>query len=539
MRLIERHLRAAIPFPGSLKGFSAALVLALASSACAFLPVEESSPHFTERDATPVFSAGYDYISERFIEDVNIGELTVSGLEGLAAIDPQLDVSRNGDHVDLSLGDSFLGSMPAPEDNDTKAWADLTVEMIENGRIASTPLLETEAENIYASIFQSMVAELDGFSRYASALDARRNRATRDGFGGIGVQILVDGDEIRVVSVLPDTPAEKMGLQDNDRITHIDDESVAGLTIREVVERLRGKIGSDVTVTIRRDDSDDPLSVTLSRRLIVGVTVTHKMMDDLGYIRITSFNKRTSKGLENILAEMEPAIQSGEIKGIILDLRSNPGGLLDQAVEVSNLFLTEGKIVSTNGRHPDSNQSFSASEDDKTQNLPLAVLTNGNTASAAEIVAAALQDHGRAVVVGSNSYGKGTVQNVITLPNDGELTLTWSRFHAPSGYTLHNLGVLPTICTSRENIDSAGKENAEFVRRLKKLHAGVVVSETVFSQWRAEELPSEESVEKLRAICPSRKKTSDQDIDVAKQILSDQTIYSRAMILSFPAIANR
>ena len=537
MRLIERNFMGIGLFSRQMKGFSA--LLALVSSACAFLPVEEISPHFTERDATPVFSAGYSYISERFIENVNIGDLTVNGLDGLTAIDPQLDVSRNGDYVNLSLGNSFVGSMPAPPDNDTKAWADLTVEMIENGRIVSTPLLEMQAEDIYSNIFQNMVAELDGFSRYASAIEARRNRATRGGFGGIGVQILVDADEVLVVSVLPGTPAEEKELQDNDRITHIDDEPVAGLTIRDVVSRLRGKIGSDVTVTINRDDSDSTFSVTLSRRLIVGVTVTHKIMDDLGYIRITSFNKRTSKSLENVLAEMEPAIETGEIKGIILDLRSNPGGLLDQAVEVADLFLTKGTIVSTNGRHPDSNQSFFAGEDDKAQNFPLAVLINGNTASAAEIVAAALQDHGRAVVMGSNSYGKGTVQNVITLPNNGELTLTWSRFHAPSGYTLHDLGVLPTICTSRENIDNAGKENAEFVRRLKKLHAGVVVSEAVFSQWRAEELPNKESIEKLRAICPSRKKTSDQDIDVAKQLLSEPTIYNRAMNLSFPAIANR
>lgn len=537
MRFIERYLRDITHPARRLKGFSAAL--ALISSACAFLPVEEPSPHFTERDATPVFSSGYDYISERFIENVNIGELAVNGLEGLAAIDPQLDVSRNGDYVNLFLGDSFLGSMPAPADNDTKGWADLTVEMIENGRVASTPLLETQAEDIYASVFRSIVAELDGFSHYASAVEARRNRATRDGFGCIGVQILVDGDEVRVVSVLPNTPAEKMGLQDNDSITHVDGEPVAGLTIHEVVNRLRGKIGSNVTVTIDRVSRDDPLSVTLSRRLIVSITVTHKMMGDLGYIRITSFNKRTGKSLENILAEMEPAIESGEIKGIILDLRSNPGGLLDQAVKVAGLFLTEGNIVSTNGRHPDSNQSFAAGDDDKAQNLPLAVLINGNTASAAEIVAAALQDQGRAVVVGSNSYGKGTVQNVITLPNDGELTLTWSRFHAPSGYTLHGLGVLPTICTSRESIGDASKENAEFARRLKKLHAGIVVSKAILSQWRAEDLPSEESVETLRAICPSRKKTSDRDIDVAKQLLSEPSLHRSAMNLSFPAIAKR
>ncbi|HAQ32593.1 MAG TPA: hypothetical protein DCP05_00645, partial [Rhodospirillaceae bacterium] len=175
MQLIERNFMGIGLFSRQTKGFGA--LLALVSSACAFLPVEEISPHFTEGDATPVFSAGYGYISERFIENVNIGDLTVNGLEGLTAIDPQLDVSRNGDYVNLSLGNSFLGSIPAPSDNDTKAWADLTVEMIENSRIVSTPLLEMQAEDIYSNIFQNMVAELDGFSRYASAIEARRNRA--------------------------------------------------------------------------------------------------------------------------------------------------------------------------------------------------------------------------------------------------------------------------------------------------------------------------------------------------------------------------
>jgi len=537
MRFIVQYLRAVAPFSTLLKSFSVALVLVL--SACALHPVEEISPHFTERYATLVFSAGYVYISDRFIDDINIGNLTVSGLEGLTAIDPQLNVSRNGNYVDLSVDGSFLGSIPAPDDHDAKAWADLTVKIIKNGRIASKLLLESTAEDIYSSIFQSMVAELDGFSRYASATDARHSRANRDGFGGIGVQLLVDAGEVRVLSVIPDTPAEEMGLQDNDSITHIDDESVVRLTIGEVVNRLRGKINSNVNLTIKRDGSDDAMPVTLSRRLIVNTTVTHNMMNDLGYIRITSFNTRTSKSLKNILMEMETAIELGKIKGIVLDLRSNPGGLLDQAVEVADLFLTKGRIVSTNGRHPDSNQIFSADEDNKAQNLPVVVLINGNTASAAEIVAAALQDNGRAIVIGSNSYGKGTVQNVITLPNNSELNITWSRFHTPSGYTINNLGILPTICTSRKSIGAAGKENAKFIRLLKKFHAGVVISKAVFSQWRAKELPGKESIEKLRATCPARKKTSNQDLDVAKLLLSDPMNYSRAMNLSFPAVTNR
>ncbi len=511
---------------------------ALLLAACAF-PIATDSVEFTPAQASRVFSTAYDHIVERYIEPVAVNELVVDGLKGLSRIDPEMSVTSDAESVKLSLGGSFLGVFPTPPADDADAWADLTVEVIESGRHDSPSLQKAEAEAFYEAVFKSSLSELDSFSRYASAEVARRNRASREGFGGIGVQILIEADAVRVVSVLPNTPAEKGDIQANDRITHIEDESVVGLGLHDIVDRLRGKIGTQVTVTISREEVEKPIRTTLIRRLIVGLTVSSKRIGDFAYIRITSFNKRTAKSLGEALAEIRPDIEDGSVKGLILDLRSNPGGLLDQAVEVADMFLSKGRIVSTIGRHPDSNQKFEAKNEDLALGLPIAVLINGNSASASEIVAAALQDQGRAVLVGSNSYGKGTVQNVITLPNDGELTLTWSRFHAPSGYTLHRLGVLPTVCTSAEKAgDETGDAGAPSAISLEDLQVRILESKAVLTQWRAARLPDDPSIGELRAVCPSNKKIAKRDIEVAKRLLSENRLYQRALSLSFEAIAN-
>ena len=222
------------------------------------------------------------------------------------------------------------------------------------------------------------------------------------------------------------------------------------------------------------------------------------------------------------------------LKGVILDLRDNPGGLLDQAVAVSDLFLSSGRIVSTEGRHPRSFQRYEAHGGDKLSGKPLVVMINGRSASSAEIVAAALQDLGRAVVVGTNSYGKGTVQSVFRLPNDGELTLTWSRFHAPSGYTLQDLGVLPNLCTSD------ARQTADAIAR--NLRDGRLQTAKTLEAWRQEAQPNETRRQQLRASCPQNKDTDTdrvRETEVARRVLDDTLLYSQALKLSVPEIATR
>ena len=230
-------------------------------------------------------------------------------------------------------------------------------------------------------------------------------------------------------------------------LIEVNGESVEGLDRDTVIWRLRGEVGTPVNVTVTRKDLGDPMTVALKRALIVSQTVHLRYNHGFADITISGFNQRTARNLLRALDEVTH--QRTRVKGIVLDLRGNPGGLLDQAVAVADAFLDHGRIVSTRGRHPDSFQLFNATGRDLVANMPMAVLVNGQSASAAEIVTAALQDQGRAVVVGSNSYGKGTVQNITRLPNDGELVLTWSRFYAPSGYALEKLGIMPNFCTSR------------------------------------------------------------------------------------------
>ncbi|HIP77029.1 MAG TPA: hypothetical protein EYH07_00990 [Kiloniellaceae bacterium] len=248
-------------------------------------------------------------------------------------------------------------------------------------------------------------------------------------------------------------------------------------------------------------------------------TVSYRREGNLAYIRLSSFNKRTTDSLKQKVKQIENEF-GDELKGLILDLRGNPGGFLDQAVEVSDLFVSDSRIVATHGRHPDSHQYFSAGRGDLIARVPMVVMVDGGSASAAEIVAAALQDSGRAVVVGSTSFGKGTVQRIERLPNEGELTLTWARFHAPSGYALHRRGVMPDICTSGEVSDlddvvmliDSGALPLDRGLRLQQI-----------------DLNDDQAVEDLRANCPSREEQTELDLEVATQLLEDPTLFARVV----------
>jgi carboxyl-terminal processing protease len=372
-------------------------------------------------------------------------------------------------------------------------------------------------------MFSGVVGKLDQFSRYAGAQNARENRAARDGFGGIGVRISVEDDQVRVISVMHYTPAERMGLKTDDIITEIDGTSTKGLNQQEVVDRLRGPVDSTVDVTIKRAEESDLFVVAITRAHVVPETVNYRREGDVGYFRIYSFNSETAESLKRAVADAEQEI-GPRLRGLIIDLRDNPGGLLNQSVAVSNLFLTEGRVVSTHGRHPDSHQYFEASGDDIVEGKPIVVLVDGNSASAAEIVAAALQDNRRAVVVGSNTYGKGTVQTVLPLPNQGEITLTWARFHAPSGYTLHHLGVLPSICTS------VYRSADEVMRDLSARRLPLVPTD----RRNAVKPDDTKGLDALRKTCPAREQENPIDLEVALRLVSAPEMFASAVHLAEP-----
>ena len=507
------------------RGLSVLLLLVLFG--CAVADGDPPAGYDATR-ASRVFNAGFQDIVDIYIEPKSVPSLALAGLDGLSGIEPSFSADYGDNRLTLMIDGNRAGEFAAPSNQDLESWGNLTATAIETVRGESPSLDEAGSEAVYKAVFGGIVANLDKFSRYSGREQARENRASRDGFGGIGVRIRIIDEGVRILSVMEKTPAESAGLKAQDLVTHIDGELAVGIAQAEVVRRLRGPVRTRVDVTVKRETAPSPLTVTITRAHIVPQTVTYRAEGNVGYFKVTGFNQDTTKSLRQkiLLARRE---LGKDLKGYVLDLRGNPGGLLDQAVSVSDLFVARGRIVSTHGRHPDSHQFFDANMDDLAQDLPIAVLINGNSASASEIVAAALQDSRRGVVIGSNSFGKGTVQTVLRLPNDGEFTLTWARFHAPSGYALQRRGVMPDICTNDQSGDAGSV--------LEKVRRGELSIDRVL-RTRKLRYDDEEGLAALRARCPMNDAENDLDLQVATVLLDDSSLYAQ-ILRGVSATANR
>ena len=471
--------------------------------------------------AEHLFVEGFQDVSDIYIEEVAVADLAVAGLSSLASIDPAIGVRRDSQRLTVTIDGRVMGSYPLPAADDAQRWGALTASVISATRYHSAELDAADSERLYEVVFDGMLGELDSFSRYAGRDVARENRASRDGFGGIGVRIRLIEEGVLVLSIMEETPAETAGLRQDDVIVAIDGASVEGLTQQDVVNRLRGRSGTEVLLAIEREGAD-PLSLMVARSHIVPQTVAYHPEGNLAYIRVSGFNNRTADSLRQKIRQAQNEL-AGDLRGYILDLRGNPGGLLEQAVAVSDIFVTSGRIVSTHGRHDGSHQYFPAEElqqGDLTNNAPMVVLIDGGSASASEIVAAALQDSGRAVLVGSASFGKGTVQTVQQLSNSGELILTWARFHAPSGYALHRRGVLPDICTTGDVVTSADV--------MALVHSGTLPIAPELLRLEVDS-SDDAAVETLRAYCPAREGDEEIDLTVARQLLHEPGLYARAL----------
>ncbi|WP_019906033.1 S41 family peptidase [Methylobacterium sp. 77] len=301
-----------------------------------------------------------------------------------------------------------------------------------------------EAKLIEAAV-NGMLTSLDPHSSYMDSKSFRDMQVqTKGEFGGLGIEVTMEDGLIKVVSPIDDTPASKAGILTNDIITQIDEDQVQGLTLNQAVDKMRGPVNSPVKLKISRKESKDPIDVVLNRDVIKIKPVRSRAEGgDVGYIRLTQFTEQTYDGLRNAIDKLSTEVGQDKLKGYVLDLRNNPGGLLDQAVMVSDAFLDRGEIVSTRGRNPDETQRFSAKAGDLTKGKPIVVLVNGGSASASEIVAGALQDHKRATVLGTRSFGKGSVQSIIPLGGSGALRLTTARYYTPSGRSIQAKGIEP------------------------------------------------------------------------------------------------
>ena len=297
------------------------------------------------------------------------------------------------------------------------------------------------------SAINGMLSGLDPHSSYMEPKAFRDMQVqTRGEFGGLGIEVTMEDGLIKVVAPIDETPAAKAGVRANDIITKLDEEQVQGLTLNQAVEKMRGAVNTKIKLTIMRKGTDKPIELSITRDVIRVRAVRSRVEDDVGYIRVTQFNEQTTENLKKAITDLQAQIPADKLKGFVLDMRNNPGGLLDQAISVSDAFLERGEIVSTRGRNAEETQRFSARAGDLIKNKPVIVLINGGSASASEIVAGALQDHKRATLVGTRSFGKGSVQTIIPLgAGNGALRLTTARYFTPSGKSIQAKGITPDI----------------------------------------------------------------------------------------------
>jgi carboxyl-terminal processing protease len=492
----------------------AVVLLALLGSGCvaATAPDEDAgggtfSPDLVER----TLASGLSRIVDRTLEPTTARQLALEGLRGLSGLDPQLAVAALESEVVLAMDDREGLRLTAPSDMDATGWAALVARVTREARRHSPEIRAADSEKLLETLFDAALASLDDpFSRYAGAEEASKNRDKREGFGGIGVQFRILNGEVRVSQIIPNTPAANAGIRVGDRITHVGEVPLRDLGEKAVTQQLHGRVGSRVRLRLEREGEPRPLELTMNRAHVTLPTVSAQAQWGVAFLAISGFNQDT---LDSVIREIDSLkrLNRGRLRGAVLDLRGNPGGLLSEAIAVADLFLARGGIVSTKGRHKESFQHYEADDDDILAGAPLVVLIDGKTASAAEVLAAALQDRGRAAVVGTVSFGKGTVQTVLRLANDGEVTLTWSRLVTPGGHVFHRLGVLPSLCLSGRSGD-----------------AKAVLTESLV---RADMAAAREDAKggSARQICPPEERHGLLDREVALRLVGEPGILARAL----------
>jgi carboxyl-terminal processing protease len=341
---------------------------------------------------------------------------------------------------------AFIGAAAKAAVSDTYRNLNLFGDVFE--RVRSDYVERPDDSKLVESAINGMLQGLDPHSSYMDPKSFRDMQVqTRGEFGGLGIEVTMEEGLVKVVAPIDETPAAKAGVLAGDIISHLDDEPVQGLTLNQAVEKMRGPVNTKIRLKIMRKGQDKPIEVTIVRDIIRVRSVRARSEgDDVAFIRITQFNEQTTDGLKKALSDMQSQIGADKLKGYVVDMRNNPGGLLDQAISVSDAFLERGEIVSTRGRNAEETQRFNARAGDLTKGKPIIVLINGGSASASEIVAGALQDHKRATVVGTRSFGKGSVQTIIPLGSgNGALRLTTARYFTPSGTSIQAKGIKPDI----------------------------------------------------------------------------------------------
>ena len=404
----------------------------------------------------------------------------------------------------------------------TYEYLDLFGDIFE--RVRNSYVEDVDEQKLIEAAIDGMLASLDPHSAYLPPENFEDVREqTRGEFGGLGIEVTMEGGFVKVVAPMDDTPAARAGLEAGDLITHIDGESVLGLTLADAVDKMRGPVGSEITITVTREGAEEPFDVQIVRDTIRVRAVRTSVEGDIGVIRITTFNEQTSDNLEQGINELKAQIGANKVAGYVIDLRNNPGGLLSQAIAVADSFLDEGEIVSTRGRDLEEADRVNARPGDLTDGKPLVVIINQGSASASEIVAGALQDQHRAIVVGAKSFGKGSVQTIMRLGDKGAMKLTTARYFTPSGRSIQALGIEPDILVEERTITTAEEDESvsRFVRSEAELRGSLQneLSEDEKKQLE-EERARHEATAKLRS--------EDFQLAYALDLLNGLAIYDRS-----------
>jgi carboxyl-terminal processing protease len=365
----------------------------------------------------------------------------------------------------LSAPESVPGTAEA-RTNNSNVYKQLDLFSDVFDQVRSKYVEEVDDAELIKESINGMLSSLDPHSSYMDAEQFTNMEVSTSGeYGGLGIEIVMEDGLIKVISPMDGTPAKRAGIEPGDKISHINGEAIQGMTISEAIDRMRGPAGAELTVTIIRGENK-PFDVTLERAVITVESVRWRTIDDdIAYLRISTFSRKTDGGLQKALASLKKDLGSN-MKGVVVDLRSNPGGLLDQAVSVTDAFLDRGEIVSTRGRQPKDSKRYNARSGDLSDGKPIVILINGGSASASEIVAGALQDHGRATLVGTKSFGKGSVQTILPLNNgaDGALRLTTAKYYTPSGRSIHQIGIEPDVVVEFPTPDPESEETPRDVQ---------------------------------------------------------------------------
>ena len=385
-------------------------------------------------------------------------------------------------------------------------------------RIRSEYVEEVSSKDLIEAAIDGMLTSLDPHSSYLSADDAAKMKVqTRGEFGGLGIEVTQQEGFVKVVSPIDGTPADAAGMEAGDFITHVDGQSLLGLTLDEAVGMMRGPVGSEIIITVVREGEDEPFDVSIIRDTIKLTAVRARTEGNTVVLRITTFNDQTYPNLvDGLEKQVEEAGGMENINGIVLDLRNNPGGLLNQAIRVTDAFLEKGEIVSTRGRYSRDSERYNAKAGDLANGKPIVVLINGGSASASEIVAGALQDHRRAIVVGTRSFGKGSVQTVMPLRGEGAMRLTTSRYYTPSGRSIQALGVSPNIIVEQPRRKNSEKEDEEVRRNRSEADLRGALSNDSLSEDEIQQIEAD----RLKAENAAKLREDDYQLAYAIDILS-------------------